>query len=141
MLDRDGWAGVVLIGIFICGFYLASNLPHPPAAELGSGFFPRLLFLVLGVCGVTLLIQSVRRKDKIPLPKVNWRQVVPMAALILMYAGLLSPLGFRAATFLFLILSLLILGVRKAVYLISIPVAVSLGLHWIFVNAFRVVLP
>lgn len=141
MLDRDGWAGLTLVLFSIGGFFVTSQIPVPLTAELGPAFFPRLLFGLLLICGVVLVAQSVRAEEKAPLPKENWLIVISMVTLVLGYAFLLKSLGFVVSSLLFMLLSMLVLGVRNYIYLFAVPVSLSFGLYWLFVSVFRIVLP
>lgn len=136
MADRDVWAGAVLMIVSMIGIFLSSALPEA-STGLSAGFFPRLLFVCLLLCGIGIAFQGWKRSIKIPIPKFNWKKVLPIILMILLYSNLLEYLHFRLSTFLFMMVSMYILGLRKPLSLGAISVIVTATIYFLFAYVFK----
>ena len=135
-LDR-AIAGIFVLLCLIYGYTAfvameASLLPF----ELNMTFLPNTMpkwLSVLGVIvGLVVVIQTgPKANDEIDAGEIDYRnlrqyklaQALFLLGLMLAYAMLLRPIGFLAATTLFLAVGSIILGERK--YIVLIPIAVS----------------
>ena len=135
-LDR-AIAGIFVLLCLIYGYTAfvsmeASLLPF----ELNMTFLPNTMpkwLSVLGVIvGLVVVIQSApKENDEIDASEIDYRnlrqyklgQALFLLGLMLAYALLLRPIGFLAATTLFLTGGSIILGERR--YTVLIPIAVS----------------
>ncbi len=135
-LDR-AIAGIFVLLCLIYGYTAfvsmeASLLPF----ELNMTFLPNTMpkwLSVLGVIvGLVVVIQTgPKANDEIDAGEIDYRnlrqyklaQALFLLGLMLAYAMLLRPIGFLAATTLFLAAGSIILGERK--YIVLIPIAVA----------------
>jgi putative tricarboxylic transport membrane protein len=67
MKISDAVSGVVLI-LFACAvFYMTRSFPPMPGQRFGPSLLPNVIAMVLGVCGVILIAQTIRRRQVLPL--------------------------------------------------------------------------
>lgn len=105
MIGRDGLAGLAAAAASLVLFWLTLGLERNPLVPIGPGFYPRLVLGVTAVLGIALLAQDLlrgRRAAAAP-HALNYRLVALTFAAFALYAVLLPLLGFRVATFLFVL--------------------------------------
>ncbi|MFZ5652686.1 MAG: tripartite tricarboxylate transporter TctB family protein [Bacillota bacterium] len=140
MKDRDFVAGVALIISSLSGLVYSLSIPHMANTGLSAGFYPSLLFIILGLCGIALLIQGIRRSAKVPLPRFNWKKFIPMCVLMLVYAYLFEYFGFQISTLFFLITAMIFMGLRKPLPLAGVSITGTFGIYFLFVYVFKITL-
>ncbi|MDV6378726.1 tripartite tricarboxylate transporter TctB family protein [Sporosarcina sp. GW1-11] len=93
-----------LIGVI---YYLSTNslknLSSSNAGEMGSGYFPRLLAIILIVLTIISIIQTLLEKESEKIDLGNWKMVVATLILTPIYIFLWVYVGyFYILTFIFL---------------------------------------
>ncbi len=112
------------------------------ADRLGPRFFPRLLAVALGLCGLGLIRRSLTgRSDAEPLPPVRVGQFVLTLGITLAYAILLPSLGYPIATVLYVGALIWLLGYRNLVGLAATSAGVTAVLYIVFARALHVLVP
>lgn len=141
MKDRDVVAGIALVVFSIIGVINSMKLPHLSATRMSAGFYPGLLFILLGICGIILIFEGWRRDTKVPISKFYWDKLIPIIVLFLVYAFLLGTLGFQISTIIFVFLFMFILGIRKIFTLIWVPLVSTFVIYYVFDKIFMIRLP
>lgn len=125
-------AALLLFVLFAAYGLEATTIPSFPGQEL-EVFKPRSMPLALAVAGLVLcairILQLVCTAGAIGGPDIfalNWKPTVALTGTMLGYGFLLQPLGFVAATSLFLAAGFLILGERRLPLLLVLPPSFSL---------------
>lgn len=119
---------------------LAFRFPEPGQPEdPGTAALPQIIGVGLLLLGV-LLFFNTERTLLAPAPGSRLRTGLMVVASI-GYTLLLTPLGFVIATLLFMVLGLLIMGVRSPIRLTLVPVLVTLAVYYLFTAALGVYLP
>jgi hypothetical protein len=114
MLSRDGISGLVCLAISIALLTQTFGLPPAALVPIGPAFYPRVVLLIVMVLSVILIALDVRamrtaRATAAPAPAPsaafapNYRLVLATFIEFGLYILLLPPLGFRIATFLFVL--------------------------------------
>lgn len=114
------------------------NLKRP-----GPGFFPFLLAVVLALFSLALILQNWA-KDKIPRPfweKNSWLRPLLGLVILISYAILLNYLGFLIATFLFLIIWMVVIEQLAWKKIFAVSIATTIILFLIFGILLEVPLP
>jgi hypothetical protein len=108
MIGRDGWAGLVILATCAVLWWMTLDLKANPLVPIGPGFYPRIaigltaLFAVLVVIGDALARRRSRATAS-PGPRPNYPLVLASFAAFGAYAIALPWLGFRLATFLYVL--------------------------------------
>lgn len=108
MIGRDGWAGLAAAAASLVLFWLTLGLERNPLVPIGPGFYPRIVLGITAALGLALLAQDLlRRRLAAAAPAAaaprNYRLVVLAFAVFAAYVLLLPLLGFRVATFAFVL--------------------------------------
>ena len=140
-----------LISIGVClliaaGVVVATlGMPLGTARAPGPGFYPLWLGVALGLLGLVLLVDAVRRL-RTPEPQApsftlrSWGRAAATVAILVAYAALLEPVGYPLTTCLFLA-ALFRLGRRSSVGTGVLAIVVGLGSWGLFAYLLRVPLP
>lgn len=138
----DRWVAIVFLAISLVYGYAAFNYPLLPF-ERNMVFLPNTLPMVLSVLGViaTLVILFSPRAprdpdglgdiDRVQLREFKIGQTLGLVGAMVLYALLLRPIGFLAATTLFIAGTSIILGERKIHVLIPIAVVTAGGIWYL----------
>lgn len=122
--------------MFLYTFTFPSTLqPTDP----GTAAFPRILAVALGVLALALIF---RPDEGSLLPERSG--AFPMVGIVILtavYAGVLPLLGFLLSTALYMVGALILMGVRKPVYLALVPVGLSFALFALFGLLLEIPLP
>lgn len=106
MIGRDGLAGLVAAATSLVLFWLTLGLERNPLVPIGPGFYPRLVLGVTAVLGAALFVRDLLRRRpaaRTPAAALNYRLVALTFGAFAGYVGLLPLLGFRVATFVFVV--------------------------------------
>ena len=93
----DFWCGLLFVAVGIAFMVLARNYRLGTPARMGPGFFPTILGGILAALGLSLAIPALVR-DGDPLPRLSLRPMLAILAGIVIFALLLTPLGFVIAS-------------------------------------------
>lgn len=152
----NAWAHValnaLLAALFVFLFVRAGALPSSMWEPLGSGSFPRLVLGVLILLNLGIIVQELRRGlGSSRSAQDLWRSwlwrhrlALGMLALFAVYALIVPTLGFRLASFAFLMLAQILLGARRLRGLaIATVIALlfSFGIEMLFRDVFTIGLP
>lgn len=136
----DRIAAVLLLALAVFVFAYTFTFP-PPVQPLDPGVaaFPRIISVLIGVLA---LVPLVRPEEGEALPRGGAAlRVIGTVVLLGGYAIVLDVLGFVITTVGFLLAELLLLGVRRPVLLIILPLGLSMGLFYLFRVLLGVPLP
>jgi hypothetical protein len=113
MLGRDGVAGLVCLALSIGLFALTFGLPPATVVPIGPAFYPRVVIALLGALSVILIVMDLRaaraRAGTATVPAAaaaagpNYRLVLATFIEFGLYIALLPLIGFRLATFAFVV--------------------------------------
>jgi hypothetical protein len=139
---------MLLLGVFVMAEGWRLDAFHSPSS---AGIFPVFAGLVMAVSAAAVILRTCRM---VPPPaaaeqgllraflrRVTPKEVAAMAALMVAYMLALEPFGFLAASFAFLLVSILYLH-RRGLVFAAVVSAATLALIWVvFRLVFTVVLP
>ncbi len=159
MLSRDGIAGLVCLAIGIALLLQTRGMPPAGLVPIGPAFYPRLVLALLAICSVILIGIDVfaawRRRAAaaagapaaiaIADTRPNYALVLLTFVLFGAYIGLLPGLGFRIATFLFVVALQAALewprSWKRWLLVIAVAAATALLCHLVFESYLSVLLP
>ena len=101
MIGRDRGAAAVLLVFGLIALEEARRLRFGSLARPGPGFFPVILAAAFSLVCVGLLVAALRAHDAGPPPagQLGWPKILAAMGALFVYAFLLEPIGFVAATF------------------------------------------
>lgn len=105
MIGRDGLTGLAAAAASLALFWLTLGLERNPLVPIGPGFYPRIVLGITAALGLALLAADLLRARAAPQrgPRLNYRLVAFSFGAFAAYVLLLPLLGFRVATFLFVL--------------------------------------
>lgn len=113
---RDFWSGVMFIFFGLAAVILGRAYPFGTTAEMGPGFFPRILGYCLAVLGLIAVARSMRHgKAEAALGTFAARPAVVILGSIMSFGFALPKLGLVVASMLVMVLSRLAAPGFKAV--------------------------
>jgi hypothetical protein len=157
MLSRDGISGLVCLATSAVLLTQTFGLPPATVVPIGPAFYPRVVLSILGLLSVILIvhdIRAMRAARAAPAPAVvpaaagsppNYRLVLATFIEFGLYILLLPPLGFRIATFVF-VLSLQVTlewprSTKHWLLAIAVAAATSLICYLVFQDYLSLLLP
>lgn len=151
-MKADRNIGIILLAFSI--FMYMETFKFPPAmlGTLGAGFFPKILFTLLGLAGIGLIIGSFMQNKKKPSGKpfslrAAWQThslVILSFFLVFIYIVAMYYFGFLWATLGFMISLMWLLGPRK-IKTLPLIVIISCGMtfviYYTFLKLLQIFLP
>jgi len=153
-MKEDRWIGLILIGFSLFMYLQTLEFPAAMFGTLGAGFFPRLLFVLLGLVGALLSIGGwIRDRREKQGERINgrgakgpsgnriarvWRdhsQVILSFVMVFVYIAGMHYLGYLMATLFFMLALMWFLGPRRRKE-IPMILAVSCGMTFIIYFSF-----
>jgi hypothetical protein len=158
MLSRDGIAGLVCLAISLWLLTLTIWLPPAVMVPIGPAFYPRVVLLLMALLSALLLALDVigmRQRAAAAIPggdgaaapllSPNYRLVFLTFIQFGLYIAVLPPLGFRIATFLFVLALQVTLewpaGRTRWLLTVAVAIATSLVCYYVFEDYLSVLLP
>ncbi|MEH2508778.1 putative tricarboxylic transport membrane protein [Nitrobacteraceae bacterium AZCC 1564] len=155
MLTRDGVAGLVCLAVSIWLLLLTRGLPPAIMVPIGPAFYPRVVLLILAALSLVLIgldvATAAQRRAAIATapeavePPPNYRLVLATFLEFGLYIVLLPELGFRLATFVFVLALQITLDLPRSWKRWSLAVIVALATSFVcylvFEDYLSVILP
>ena len=147
---KDIVSGIVLLLIAVGVFVLALQVPIIVPIDTGSGFFPKVVAVLLGIVSLPILAGGLRQyaKEKgspqATAQYVNVFGVTASIASMAIYIVLLDSLGFFIASAIYLLIQFCILAVnnrKNMVRICLLSLGVPIVVYVIFVHGFDMILP
>ena len=108
MIGRDGWAGLVVLTLCAILYWLTLDLKGNPLVPIGPAFYPRIVIGVAALFAVLLVIEDAlagrtRAAGTAAAARPNYGLVALEFGVFGLYVVALPYLGFRVATFLYVV--------------------------------------
>jgi hypothetical protein len=91
-LSKNLLAGLLFVGFGLFGLWLTRDLDAGTASDMGPGYFPRLVCIVLSLLGAGLVVSGLVARDEAP-EGWAWRPFLLITLAALAFAILLRPVG------------------------------------------------
>ena len=113
-MSRDGVAGFVVLAASLVLFALTLDLQDSPLVPVGPGFYPRIVLGITALLSLGLVVSDLlaRRERKLtpaatvaPGPRLNYPLEAMSFGVFALYCVALPNLGFRIATFAYVVAS------------------------------------
>lgn len=129
-------AGGIALAILISGIEINAQ-----QSTLSARFFPTLLVAVLIGFGILLVLRPGLQSTSKVLTDITQRRGILIAVLFLTYCLTFRYVDFRFGAWAFTLLAQWVLGSRKPLELILVPILVSGSVFLIFRYGFTILLP
>jgi putative tricarboxylic transport membrane protein len=100
---QDLAAGLLFMGLAAFALWIARDYPVGTAVRMSSGYFPRLLCLLLMAIGIFVTLRALAR-DGPAITPVRFRPLVLVTAAVVVFAYAIQTLGVVAATVLLVLI-------------------------------------
>jgi putative tricarboxylic transport membrane protein len=153
-LGRDGIAGLIGLAVSLALLPFAFGLPKLPIVPVGPGFYPSLVLAFMAIVSGLLVVQDFfaqRRAAPVAVPaaagepKRAYGLVAAAFALTGAYIGLMSVLGFRLSTALYVGLFQLVLerptSAGQWLRLVALAIGTAVIAYFVFEHYLFVLLP
>ena len=154
-MKRDSALGLILIAFSGLMYYQASQLPPAMFGTLGADVFPKILFVLLALAGLSLFIQGMTRKtaaaetagaDQKDRPQGIgfYRNVIIGFGSFMGYVILMGYLGYVISTLIFLPVLMWTLGPKtkkSALTIVLVTLGLTYGMQYGFAHILKVFLP
>ncbi len=144
-------AGIVMAALSLVLFVLSYGFTGykimSQARDVGPTFMPRILLILLAIQSSVLIVQSCRTMTRsIPQgenEKIHLFHLKPalLFGVFLVYVYIAVLLGYLTSTYLFLVASAILLGLRKPWMLLVIPPVTTVLVYLLFERVLGVWLP
>jgi hypothetical protein len=108
-VSRDGYAGLAVLAASLVLFALTLDLKDNPMVPVGPGFYPRIVLGLTALLSLGLVVSDAlgrkRRPEEKPKQKLNYPLVAISFGVFALYCIALPALGFRIATFAYVVAS------------------------------------
>ena len=147
-MSRDGYAGLAVLAASLVLFALTLDLKDSPMVPVGPGFYPRIVLAITAVLSLGLVLSDFFRKEihkEQAKQQLNYRLVALSFGVFALYVAALPGLGFRIATFGYVVAASALLAPPRGLKGWTGTVALGLGtalLTWlVFERELSVLLP
>jgi putative tricarboxylic transport membrane protein len=108
-VSRDGIAGLAVFAASLVLFALTLGLKENPMVPVGPGFYPRIVLAITALLSLGLVLSDLFNKRTIAKDQAKQRLNYPLVAMsfgvFALYCVALPGLGFRIATFAYVVAS------------------------------------
>ena len=111
-MSRDAIAGLAVLAASLVLFALTLDLKASPLVPVGPGFYPRIVLAITALLALGLLVSDLmghRKRETTqpaaPRPRPNYPLVAMSFGVFALYCVALPALGFRIATFAYVVAS------------------------------------
>lgn len=140
MKDPDVFSGTLLMLIAACGYLYSNTIDIVDVIGMREDFYPKFLFVTLFLCGLCLAVKGYRRPIKNVFPRFDYKQLLLIAVVMIVYILLFEYLGYIPGTIIFLVSAMYVFGERRKKYLLSIPIVATAAIYLLFTYVFLIVL-
>lgn len=145
---RDTVAGALGLGLGALLFALTWGLPQSPFVPIGPDFYPRIVLAATMLLGAVLVVGDLfgRRRRRPPSTGPRNHRLVLLTFLAFgLYVLALPGLGFRIATFVFVVGLQILLdpprGARRWITILAVAAVMSVPVFLVFERWLSILLP
>ena len=135
--------GIFFIALSAGALFMALKYHVSGNHRLSPALFPVVTTLVLMSLALALTVKSLRSapQETAREPRGKTGNVVGVFLLCLLYTAAMEKIGFLPSTALYLLLFLLMLGEKRPVVVVLVPVLATVAVWFFFAKALSVPLP
>lgn len=140
---KDVIASILLIVVGVLTALWSIRLRLGTPAKPAPGFFPFLVGFGIVALSIILLIQAWFGRDK-GSPKTSgddWRKLAILVAGLVIYAGILEPLGYVLSTIFMATVTMRVVGLTSWKKISMVSLVLPIGVYFLFTRVLGVELP
>ena len=141
MKKVDRISGIVLVIFSIIGFVYAKATSTPSTVGLASNTYPQFLFICLAICGVVLVATSLSKDMENAEIKTNWRALLPVVGVLLVYVLIFDHVHFIASSIIFTGLEMYLFGEKRWKVIALVSIIAPVTIYFLFTQVFSIMLP
>lgn len=141
LLSRDCLSGLIFAFIGIAAFIGGNRYDVGTASDMGPGYFPALMGLILIGLGAASVFMTLRSGVTVP---VDWSGMKPFAAValsVIVFALLLEPIGLVLSILIALLIACSDMVRKSPLQFAALYVALTAFCVAVFVYAFSMTIP
>lgn len=153
---KDAWIGIGLIVMATAMIFGVRGVePQKGMIDVGSGFFPTLVCVLLIVLSLLLIGETILKNREQPVEQAEGAQqksddwltrhgVLCSMAAIVLYVVTVKPLGFVIASAIYLFLQMNIMvskGKRRVWFYLALAVVIPILTYYVFTRGLSLMLP
>lgn len=152
---KDLSSGIFLLILGVVMFISAQTIPTGAEMGASSAFMPKVVSVMLIICGTLVAIQGRPRKESVPSgeseaeggEKSNYKALIFSLIALVIYIALMSSVGFIITTVVYLFVQILIFAPkekrtkRDLIVFGIVSVVFTVAVYLIFVYGFALMLP
>ncbi len=102
--QQDFGAGLIYVALGGIAAYIGSGYRMGTGSNMGAGYFPMVLSVLLIALGVACVVRSFLRKGE-PIGAVAWKPLILILLATVLFGALLEPLGLSLALVVLMLVS------------------------------------
>lgn len=140
MRSNDTVIGIVITAFSVLGFLYVHSLNFKSEVGLSPGVFPQFLFILMAICGVSIFFEGRKSAESTKID-LNWKKLIIVVALLVIYSYALEYAGFIISTIAFLVVTLYVFEEKRLKILTTVPLLTSFLIYYTFTEFFLIPLP
>lgn len=140
MKNTDTVIGLIIIAFSALGFFYIDSLNLKSLVGLSPGVFPQFLFVLMALCGISVLLESRKTSEAISV-NLSGEKLLLIILLLTAYSYALEYVGFVISTIIFLVAALYIFDEKRVKVLLAVPFLTSVLIYFMFTEFFLIPLP
>lgn len=139
--QKDFCAGIIYIVSGSIFYLLAQEYRMGSATNMGPGYFPAMLGILLVALGVGAVFQGIRAKEPDPIPTHKLEPLILILASIISFGLLIERAGLIIATFVCILLACFRRALTNPIEVFLTFAALTIFNYVVFIYAFDMVMP
>ena len=127
MRYEDLICGLALVALAVFVLWVSRTYPIGTASNMGPGYFPRALSIIVGALGLCLVVTNLLKPLAVPeqLERLKLRPLIMVAASYVSFALTLKTVGLLPAIFIVIVIASFAIPKRNLWELLAIVVALE----------------
>ncbi|MCL2616797.1 MAG: tripartite tricarboxylate transporter TctB family protein [Defluviitaleaceae bacterium] len=120
---------MILAAVF---FVIASDMPDGSGGDVGAGFFPRVISVMMIVCGIVIIIDEWKKNSPAPFFNAYITRALLIGAITIAYIYFMGIVGFLVVTPIYIMVYLVLLKQKNMMLNVAYSIAISATVFVVF---------
>jgi len=131
----------IVLAILLYGSADTINQAVSKASTNSTSTYVNTLAIILAIAGIIELIKNIISSPKVIQFTKNPKKFILLIIFLVLYVKVMEYFGFIISTFLFLIITIIVMGYTKKTNVIIISIAITSVIYILFQVGFEILLP